>query len=152
MIYLRPATKRDVVTLFELRNDPDAYKNFLNPNPVSWDEHLGWFANVLRNENNIVYMIYNKKKQEVGMLRFDINKGVAKISINIGKKFRGKHYGTEALRVASRIFLRKYKTVNKILAQIKKDNILSIVAFVQVGYKLVGQEKDLLKFVYSINQ
>lgn len=147
---LRKAKISDAKFLFNWRNDPETRKNAFNQIKLKWQDHLVWFRRSLVNKNRVIY-IFTNPKNIVGQVRFDIDDGVAEIDITIDKKFRGQGLGSKAVEFGSNYFLNKYRSVNKIFARIKEQNLASIFAHLKAGYKQIRHQDGVIKLEYARN-
>jgi RimJ/RimL family protein N-acetyltransferase len=85
------------------------------------------------------------------MVQFTIAGNVAKIGLNITKRFRGQGYGLEIVRVSSKYILNKFRDIRKLEALIKKSNTVSIKTFTNAGYHKVKEKLDILYFEFLNN-
>jgi RimJ/RimL family protein N-acetyltransferase len=70
-------------------------------------------------------------------VRFDITQGQAEISVSIDKNERGKGYGPAVIKRGSD-YLMATEPVHRIVAQMKRDNPASMIAFERAGFALGG--------------
>jgi UDP-2,4-diacetamido-2,4,6-trideoxy-beta-L-altropyranose hydrolase len=146
---LREATADDIHWLFKLRNDPIAYKNFLNPRPIEWEKHVDWFKKALIGNKCFIYVVYNEKKENISMIKFIVRGQKAEVGINLDKNFRGLGYGVEIIRIGTRHFLKNFSKVTKIIALIRKNNLGSIKVFSKAGYVLTQKKDGILSYEYQ---
>ncbi len=143
----RRACLSDSDRLLGWRNDPDARINFFNTNEVSQANHEAWFFDVLQNKNQILYIIETRGCLPIGQMRFDIDGECAEISITIGKKYRGRGYGSEAIRQGTRLFFQENIGVKSIIAQIKNINEISIRSFIRAGFMMSASMANTTKLI-----
>ena len=137
---VRFADNSDVNDLFEWRNDPHTRKMFNNHKLIQIDEHKNWFQKVL-NKKNILLIIgfFPNSDEKIGSLRFDKSKlNKYFISINIAPKFRGKKLAKKFLILSMDFFI-NYDT--KFIAEIKKNNKVSIKFFISTGFKIFNESE-----------
>lgn len=145
---LKTATKNDCKDIWLWRNHPEARKNFFNPNPIPWKEHREWFYSKIKDEDTKIYIAV-LKKSKIGVIRFEIKGSLVKVSINLNPDFFGKGLGHKVIRLGTEKFLKETKARKEIIAEIKRDNIVSRKAFVKAGYRRAERKADIL--VYKRN-
>ena len=150
MITLRPANMGDAKKLLDWRNDPAARNNFFNSEVVEFDQHLSWLKKVLRDANRHLFIILNENNKEIGQVRFDVNADEAEMSVTIGKDFRGRGYGTEAIKDSAAKFLAENKKFTKIITRIKLKNKLSLAAFEKAGFVEVSRDSAAVCMKFAL--
>lgn len=144
MITLILVTAKHEKALFRWRNDPTAYRHFLNQHPVNLREHKMWFKKVLGDPDCRLLIALNEEKKPIGQVRFDIDENEAEINITIAKEFRGLGYGTKAIKKSSDLFLENQPGIKKIIAKVKTENIYSIRSFIGAGYLKYKSKSDMV--------
>jgi UDP-2,4-diacetamido-2,4,6-trideoxy-beta-L-altropyranose hydrolase len=137
-IRLRPVAPDDSRLLYEWANDPAVRAVSFNSAPIPWADHERWFGSKLSNPHAVLLMAENEDSQPVGVARFEIEQGVATISISISADFRGCGYGRELIDLASEAVLRR-PDVTSIRALVKADNLPSARAFLGADYVEVSK-------------
>jgi UDP-2,4-diacetamido-2,4,6-trideoxy-beta-L-altropyranose hydrolase len=137
-IHLRPAVSDDSRLLFEWANDSAVRAVSFNSAPIPWADHERWFRSKLSNPNAVLLIAQNENAQPIGVARFEIEQGVATISISISADCRGHGYGRELIDVASETVLRRPE-VTSIRALVKPDNLASARAFLAADYVEVSK-------------
>ena len=146
---LRSAKFFDKEKTFEWANNPFIRKFSFNTGPIPLDNHLKWFTDRL-NSDQCAYYILEKEGIAVGSIRFDIEKNTAKISYLIDPEFKGKGLGTRILKEGiARLRLEK-PFVKIIYGFVIKGNLASIKIFENLGFKLVLENGNELKFEKEI--
>jgi RimJ/RimL family protein N-acetyltransferase len=91
----------------------------------------------------------------IGYVRFEIVKELARISVSIERKERGKGRGRSAIRMASDRLLES-EHVKRIVAHVRKDNPLSLAAFQHAGFIITGTRPimgiEALEMTYTREQ
>ena len=152
-IYLREVRRSDISIFSEYynwMNDPEATKyvefrfrpqttddltSYIeehNSNPSLW-----LFAIILKSDMTPETHIGNIKLGPVNWIH-----RYAEISLVIGKKFWGKGYGTEAIKLVSD-FAFNILGLHKLTAGAYTENIASIKAFQKVGFETEGEIKEM---------
>ena len=138
------ACKDDARDIFDLANDPLVRKSSFNSSKISWDEHLCWFNKIISNTDFVLYVVRNENNNFVGTVRFEkyqSEKKIFVIGVQLRKPFRGKGLGKLLILGATRR-ISEDLGVEKIIAYIKKENIISLKLFLKLGYLV---ERDGIK-------
>lgn len=147
--HLIPATLDDAALLLSLRNDPGARANFFNQGSVTPEEHIRWLLEVLADPKRHLFMIQNEEGEPIGQVRFDVADEVAEISITIAADRRGQGYGAASMRQSSEGFLEHNQQIKRIIAKIKRDNDISIKAFLRAGFKEYQNEGGVVYLAFE---
>lgn len=132
-VVLRRLTERDSKDIWLWRNHPEVRKNFFNTEPVPWREHKKWFTSKIKDPETKIY-IAMCGKHKIGVIRFEIENDVVRISINLNPDFLGKGLGSKVIRQGTEKFYKETKSKKPIIAEIKKDNIAIQKALDRAGY------------------
>ncbi len=117
MIELHHARDQDKSLVWIWGNDSETRRQSFNQEPISWAEHCLWWEN----HKQFVQIGWTP----VGVVRVEPNMNDNEISINVAPSLRGRGFGTEMIRAASRDWMR---------AEIKETNEASLRAFTAAGY------------------
>ncbi|TSC58749.1 MAG: N-acetyltransferase GCN5 [Parcubacteria group bacterium Greene0416_79] len=148
-IRLRQATHEDARFLFELRNEPSVRAASFSSEAILFPDHERWLKEKLKDKNSPLW-IAELDGQPIGQVRFDVvSKEEAEINIAIQCASRGKGYGTEVVRRASRDFFDTFQNINTLRAHIKPDNRASVKTFQKSGYR-IKSETDI-KGIHSLS-
>lgn len=127
----RFANVADVDLYFNWANDETVRSNSFNQNAITFDKHVSWFFEKLRDDTCFFYLFMNKN-EPVGQVR--IQKGdETVIGISIAAAYRGKSLATPMLQMACDDFHKKYPD-ESIVAYIKVENIASYTGFKKAGF------------------
>jgi hypothetical protein len=129
---IRKVTKKDSLDIWLWRNDKKSIFFSKNKKKIILEEHNRWFKKNLKNKNIIFYMGYlvtRNERKKVGVVRFNIKKKYALISINLNPIMRKKKLSYVLLAAGIKKFL-KFKKM-KLIAEIKKKNLASINCFLK---------------------
>lgn len=127
------AAGSDSRLLWLWRNHPGIRKNFFDQKPISWEEHRKWFDSRIKDNKTKIY-IASIEKEKIGVIRFEVDTYIVKVSVNLNPSFFGKRLGREIIRLGTEIFFNETRTIKPVIAKIKKDNIASQKAFAKAGY------------------
>jgi len=131
--------------LFKWRNHPVIRENSFNTEPVSRDEHERWFQRKIKDQNSQIYIAcFDDNK--IGIVRFDETGDVIKVSVMLNPDYFGKGLGSEIIRLGAERFIREKNPCKPVIAEIKKDNTVSIKAFQKAAFK-----ESYSTFVYNKN-
>ena len=94
---LRPVVAGDEVLLFRWVNDSATRVNSRSPEPVTWQDHLAWFAQATSDEKKVM-CVAEVDGMRVGLVRSGPNpEGETEICFSVDSAWRGS--GVEALMV-----------------------------------------------------
>ncbi len=144
LIEIRNITPHDSKNIFEWRNNQKIRDVSRNSELIAWDEHQKWFDSVLADSNRqlLIGMI---NENQIGVVRFDIEKDVADVSIYLvpEKDYFGKGKG---LLLASEEWLKiNHPEIKSINATVMSGNEVSKRLFLGSGYRIssTSYKKDL---------
>lgn len=145
----RLATLSDAKDLFEWRNDPETMEMFFTQSALSWDSHLQWLEQALRDERRYLYVAEVKKLGMIGSCRFDLSESENKsfVSLVINPKFRGMGFGTQVLRSSLEAFSKMNRSL--VMAKIKESNWKSQRTFTRAGFVYKGRSEGGV-FLYGL--
>lgn len=134
---VRPAAVSDAELLYAWRNDPETRRQSRTADVVPWDEHIRWLEGVIASPNRLL-LVGEDERGPVGTVRFEVDEGRAEISVTVGPERRGKGHAVPLIRLACS-WIRV-----PIDAFIRRDNVASIRAFERAGFRLAGQEREMI--------
>lgn len=143
-VNLRKVRKDDCFKIYEIANDEEVRKSSFNSNKIELSDHKKWFEKILKDEF-IEFLVLEYEKDIVGQLRFDLSENSPIVSISLNKKYRGLGL-SKVLLSKSLDYLKNNYDYTDVYAYIKKDNFKSISFFQSMGFKLVDQDDNSLKF------
>lgn len=133
-ITFRLADFNDADIYFRWLNDPITRINSLSSDFVTWEHHVEWFKEKIKDSNFTFYIFQNHNFEFIGQVRFEkINSSESIISVSVAEEHRRNGYGEQMLKVACINYFDKNPktTVN---AYIKNDNYSSKMIFKKVGF------------------
>lgn len=136
---LRLAKFQDLKFVFNLYNKNVLEKKFFSLKKVSLNEHKIWFKKKINEKMFYVCSL----KERIGYIRFDkTNVNNLTISIAIIRRYKKKGYGKHMLIKA----LKKKRILNyNVWANVKRNNYTSKKFFLSAGFKLVKNNKYMIK-------
>jgi UDP-2,4-diacetamido-2,4,6-trideoxy-beta-L-altropyranose hydrolase len=132
-IEFRRAVEADVELIFGWRNHQLVRQVSIDPNEISWADHQVWFRHSLERSDRTL-LIACIEGVPVGVLRFDVIKNVAEVSIYLDPEKIGKGLGTEILRDGIAWARRSLADVTQFQANIRENNKASIRLFEKIGF------------------
>ena len=132
-ISVRKAQEVDCDSLYEWRNAEETRRFFFDTNIIHLDAHHAWFKKTLEEPSRIL-LIGEINGLPVGVLRYDISDEQAVISVYLVPGGQGAGVGTELIRCGSRWLKKHRPDINRVIAEIVRDNIASLRAFEQAGF------------------
>ncbi len=153
IISISTAGLDDLSNVFSWRNDPVTRQQSLNSELLSWKEHQDWFEKVLGSEDCCLLMCFSESLQtKIGVVRFDIARDQATVSINLAPTVRGQGLGTHCLSKAVDYFFNRFLTINSLKATVLTGNIASRIVFKKIGFECVASNNGVEEFCLSINR
>jgi len=133
---LRDVQMEDCDLLWGWRNDANTRASAFHTEIVPYDAHKDWFNKAIVDSSRHILIIMNYKNKPVGQMRLDIKDEEAEVDIVVDKEYRGRGYGTAALRIVAEKTFKCYN-LKRLKAIIKKNNQPSISAFSKAGFKVL---------------
>ena len=130
----RKATLADAEMVLIWRNAEINRRYSLDKKIIGREEHMTWFTMVLNNDK-IFLLIVEDGTGPIGVIRYDVPDGTARVSIYLKPGETGRGLGSAILRYGCEWLQQHVPVVNFIEAQISPDNIASIKAFMKAGFK-----------------
>ena len=146
---IRPVNNEDVKLLHEWANDSDVRANSLSPDPIPFESHENWFKSKLESPNSYIYII-EIASNPIGQIRFDLNENdQVEIDYSIDKNYRGQGLGKHIVALGIDQ-LRRSGREERIIAQVKRDNLASSRVFLSIGFTEsdFSEKEDIYKFEY----
>jgi len=132
---IRRATLEDSRMVFEWANDALTRSVSFSHDVIQWEDHQQWYQHRMDDPGSKFFIAFNYKDAALGIVRFQIEENKAIASINLSPDQRGKGYGSQFLRLASKRLFQE-SSICQIDAFIKPDNAASVRAFMHAGYHL----------------
>ena len=128
----------DIQLVYDLSNDPDVRKNSFSHEIITWEEHRIWYSKTIHDPDILFFLIFDNK-DFVGQIRFDRRKNIASpiINISITKKYRGKGFASDCLKLAVNELKINWTGTTKINAHVLYENKVSNIFFVKNGFELI---------------
>ena len=144
---VRTADNDDCEDLFVWRNDEFTRRMSLNSDPIDWSTHCDWFDAALADESRVVLICEESgARKKIAVVRFDIDRHTATVSINLAPEQRGRGKATGCLQGAIDFLLANRSEVTQLAAEVREDNQASVRCFVSAGFALLSQDGGVLTF------
>ena len=117
------------------RGDPENYRHFLDPRPLTMEGHLAWYEEYLRDETRFDFMVLSEGRP-VGTVGLScICADSCEISYMIGEaSARGRGFATEAVGVMTQAAFRELG-VEEVVARILPGNDASARVVGKAGFE-----------------
>ena len=151
MLTIRKANNTDRKIILDWRNDELTRKMFFNSKKIRLNEHFEWFEFNKKSENSFMFIIKrNNHKIAFVIFKKINNSSFFEISVNLNPKFRGLGLSSKVICKSIKFLnILNNKRINSIFANIKKNNINSIKAFLKSGFKFYSNSKEFDKYRYK---
>lgn len=144
----RTAAAEDAAVLLMWRNGAGARQFSQNSDPISIDEHTGWFISRLTRSKGEPFSFFESDNNLIGMSRLDFVPGSDnkyEISVLVDPEHYGKGFGKRILNMTCENFLIS-QPKKTIVARVHIRNIISQRLFKNAGFVFLLQEGDFLTY------
>lgn len=138
--YLRLATEQDADLLFRWVNDPNVRQNSFHTEPISLGEHRRWLSQIFAAKNARLYILQANDKA-IGQVRL-VFADNWRISYSIASEYRRQGFGKIILQLAENELIKAGYAGEKMLAEVKSDNVVSRRIFRGLGYRETQSHHD----------
>ena len=137
--------------IWEWRNDETTRAVSGKKAIVPWEGHEVWFASALADPKRHL-LIASHGGQQVGVVRLDKQTtGDWLVSINLAPAARGRGLGTPTL-VAGCAWLETVVGESRVIADIRRENALSIRIFKSAGFRATNGGSEWLRYEKVIHR
>jgi RimJ/RimL family protein N-acetyltransferase len=148
-LFLRKVTEADIEEVFALSNEDEVRRYSLHKEKITWEEHVRWFGNVLKDRNHLFYVVTDQSQRFLGQIRYRIEENQAVVSISLAEWIRGKGLSSFLLQESMKKLYEERKDVKRIVAYVSEENAASSKLFQKSGFSLVDRQKDFLQYIYT---
>lgn len=142
--YLRDVNKNDCDLLFNWANDELVRKNSFNTEKIKYEKHVEWFKIKLSSHDSYMYILCNKK-QDVGIIRVELEGKKGIISYSLNKKYRGLGLSLKMLFLLEHKIIEQNVEIDELIGFVKKSNLASQKVFEKLNY-IKNIENDYIKY------
>lgn len=147
---VRPVNAADVDITYQWASNPVMRSFSFSNHTITSQEHENWFVKKLADPACVFY-IAEMKGTPAGSIRFDMDRGTAKISYLLAPAFHGIGLGSFLLARGIETLMRSHgKILQMVTGQVIKTNIPSVKAFERLGFNSMDF-KDYIEFRKNIN-
>lgn len=143
---VRNARVEDCKIVYEWRNDQLTREMFFDSNKVSYDNHIEWFRETLKDPTKSMF-IGEILGEPIGVCRFDLDKNKSKntVSININPQKRGMGLGTTFLNKSIKLFYLRNK--GDLISTVKINNYPSNKIFKNADFKIIAEKDNVIEYL-----
>lgn len=131
---VRPTTPADAQQLLDWANDALVRAQSFSSAPITLFEHERWLATKLTDDTALLLIGEDCSGRAVGPVRFGVDDDSATISVSVGAAHRGQGLASALIDQGCEELLLSRDRVQRIFAEIKSDNAMSIRAFAAAGF------------------
>jgi len=130
---LRQAVFSDMEIYYDWANDPETRQQSFQQKPITWPEHVEWFAGKLLCTDVIMMVMETPHGLPVGQVRFDIQNNVATINYSVDSLYRGRGWGKTLVFSGIQRFAACFPNI-RIKALVKEENVPSCKLFETLNF------------------
>jgi diamine N-acetyltransferase len=148
-ILLRPLQLSDLDFLFEIENNKENWKYGTENKQYTKEELTNYIANAKQDIATAgqFRFVIDFRNTPIGFIDlFDYTTDSAGVGVIITKKYRGRGFAKEVLKLLIDYATNTLK-IEKLHCNIQEDNFASIKLFTSCGFELEKEEKELKYFV-----
>lgn len=138
-LQLRRTGMGDCEILWRWANDPDTRRHSFNPEPISWEEHVRWFARRVDHPDHHLYVALDEDGGPVGQIRFDKMGEFMETDVTVAPEKRGLGLGSRLVSLGADRLVRSCPGT-PVLARVKAENNASARSFILAGFRSTGVE------------
>jgi len=133
-VRLRVAGKSDAALILQWRNHPDIRRHSGDATEISPADHVAWFERVLGDPKRHL-LIAEDAGGVLGVLRYDVEGGSARVSIYLVPNRLGSGAGSRLLAAGERWLAARQPEVRELTAEVRDENRASVRLFSDAGYQ-----------------
>ncbi|UCE31405.1 MAG: UDP-2,4-diacetamido-2,4,6-trideoxy-beta-L-altropyranose hydrolase [Burkholderiales bacterium] len=130
---IRPATAEDARTMLEWRNAPRVRRFARDPAAIDAESHRRWLSEALANPRREL-LIGVLEGTPLGVLRYDLDRHEAEVSIYLEPGREGRGLGAALLAAGERWLAARHPEVEWLVAEVIEENAASLRLFAGAGY------------------
>lgn len=134
LLRIRRAEPSDSALIHAWRNHPDTRRHAFDPTEIERERHERWFARVLADPNREL-LVAEQAARPIGVLRYDIAAGQARVSAYLVPGLAGQGWGRRLMLAGERWLRVERPDVTVCAAEIAAANTASMALFDAVGFR-----------------
>lgn len=155
-LLLREIRDSDASLIAQWRSDPEVYRYFLSPRPITKEEHLNWYFNCYKEDSSrIDFMAVGKKfggeKGVFNIKRELNNQQCAEIGYLLDRSAQGKGYAQEGIKRLM-IFAKDEWKCKKIIFHIHEENEASRVLAEKLGCAVTDRRGNFILYQIDLEK
>lgn len=139
---LRPATVADAARAYRWRNAAATRRHFRDPSEIEWESHRVWWSRCLDDPQRRL-LVATCGELEVGVLRLDISRASAEVSLYLDPQLHGLGLGAALLRAGQEWARRQEPTLECLTAEVLLGNDASAATFDAAGFVRTQPQRRL---------
>lgn len=132
-LQVRRATSADARMIYEWRTSHEVMSVSREATPFTFEEHCIWMEKILTDVNSLL-LVGVFQDWDIGVVRFDIDRSQAEVSIFLAPDATGAGLGSALLAAAETKLRQDHAQVTTLDAWVKEDNPRSFRMFKNLGY------------------
>ena len=151
-LILQEISESDAGWIVAWRSDPQVYKYFLKPHPITLREHRHWYYSSYQEDEQRIDMIAMEKgtKWPVGLFGLKkLSSSTAEVNYLLDEEKQGKGYAFEGVRTMIQWAHHSWES-KYIIAQIHRMNKSSIKLIDRLGFDRDRREGDFLIYIREL--
>jgi len=149
-VMLKKTTIADLDIIYKWINHSSVRKNSFNSKKISKKKNELFWTNNLNSKKYLFFTLFfnNKKKQACGLFSARLYKTYFLINYLISPKFRNMGLSKPLLRRGVKKLNIEFSSF-RIVAKVKKNNILSILSLHSAGFIMYSEMKNFIKMIFK---
>ncbi len=139
-LLLRQAQKKDSRLIYDWQVDPFVRNNSFNTSQFSFESHNDWFEEKIKDDSCYFLLFSSIDIHNIGLIRLEKHVDHWLVGVIVAPEARGLGFGKRLIKKGSDWALQRESM--PVIAQIRKENIVSINAFKKAGYRY-DSEKEI---------
>ena len=135
---MKTAGVEDIDGVYSLSNDPEVRRVSLNPQEISYEDHVGWYTRTI-SDRDTVFLVFYDEETLIGQIRFSVNGKTATVSISFDNSARGTGLPVQAMESALEYIRNDRVGLTHVDALIKPDNERSVEFFRKFGFEQIDE-------------
>lgn len=145
---LREIQEGDAGWIVAWRSNPEVYKFFLNPHPITLRNHRNWYTNSYKKTADRIDLFAEDRFSGdavgvFGLVRKSVNE--AEVNYLLDDEHQGKGFASEGVKALMTWAIQFWKS-NVFIAEVHKDNFASIRMIKRIGFVKDSMNGEFITF------